>query len=225
MNLSLKKRDIIAKFISKITILSICFFSITLTSCNKTEEQNKEYTPNPKAIELNNHASRLIHHDILDAGLNRSDSLLYEALNYTEKAITIDSLYYLAYSNKATILCKLEKHDDAIAILEKILDFKPHYAEGIQAQGFIFEKINKHREAIIKYEQALKAYDYRIKKGEYIINSKSSKAFLLIFSKNKNQALKEINNIIKKYPYSQEPKLMKQIILRTNKEEFIRNYN
>jgi len=225
MNLSLKKRDIIAKSISKITILSICFFSITLTSCNKTEEQNKEYTPNPRAIELNNYASRLIHLDILDTELKRSDSLLFEALNYSEKAISIDSLYHLAYTNKVTVLYRLERYNDAIATLDKILEFKPYSAESLVYQGILFEKLKKHQDAHKKYDQALTLYNYRIKNGIHVLNSKSNKAFLFLFTKNKDEAIKEINNIIRDYPDSSEPHLTKKIIIQFNKDEFINKFN
>ncbi len=207
-------------------VVSIVFLCICLllTSCKHGTEEGK-HIPNPTAIELNNRASQLIFQNNLNEDLIRVDSILYEALDYTEEAIRLDSMYYMAYSNKATILCKLHKFQEAIDALELVLKFKPYYAEGIQSQGFIYEKMNKPNLAREKYSQALRAYDHRINKGDNELASLSSKAFLLIFIENKDAAIEEIDNLIERFPNNQEVLLMKQTIANIDKEAFIANYN
>lgn len=203
-------------------------FSIALIlffySCSSTEKDSYQ-SINPQAIELNNQVALILQEESLFRGVFPNDSLLNKALDLVNQAIEYDSSYALAYSNKATVLCRLGHYNEAIASLEQASALKPNYAEVIQAQGFIYEKLGQIDYASDKYQEAIIAFDNRLKKDPKNVQFMTGKAFLLLFTEGKDFALAEINKIIDQYPDNNTALIMKETISLFNREEFIANYN
>jgi tetratricopeptide (TPR) repeat protein len=206
-----------------INLLNIVLISL-FASCSSTKKESFQDI-NPRAIELNNQVSKLLQEESLFRGVFPNDSLLHKALNLVDQSIDCDSTYALAYSNKATILCRLGQYKKAIISLEQAAELQPDYAEVIQAQGFIYEKLGQIDLADNKYQEALIAFNNRLEKDPDNVHILTGKTFLLLFTEGKDAALAEINKIIKKYPDNNTPLIMRRTISLFNRQEFIANYN
>ena len=152
--------------------------------------------------------------------------LLDSALSLLNEAIKIDSTYYLAYANKANILSKLKKYEEAIETLDKAVKLRKNYAEGISMQGFLYEKMGMQEKANLKYKKAIKAYMARLNsdfKTEDRVNVQIDIAFMLLFTEDKQTALQVIDTIISHNPENEMATFMKENIKIFNREEFINN--
>ncbi|HEY9044500.1 MAG TPA: hypothetical protein VIN08_01330 [Ohtaekwangia sp.] len=206
-------------------ILSV-FILIACGDRDKTSNQTtriEAYKPNSVALKLNNKASGLIG----DAG-HTYDSLknqLYDsAIIYLDKAIEIDSLYVLAYINKAQALQRKGSFEKAIGVLSRVQRIKPDFPEILISQGFLLEKIGKIVSAEQQYNKALKAYEERLKSNPKDEKTKSDIAFLYVFLKDKNAALDEIRNYLLENPESAQLKTTERYINALDRKTFINEY-
>lgn len=193
-----------------------------------TKKQDKNIVNDDKSIVLNqfsdeelvNRASQLQ----IEAGGNPisvEDTLkLEKAINYFKKAIEININNEAAYTNMVTVLCILERYREALKVLEKSTKRKANFAEGYTYQGFILEKLEILDSSQIMYQKAISAYDERIKKSRNL-NDEINRAFLLFFTKGKEEALKEIDNIIKNNPNNEYALNMQPAFENFNRKEFI----
>jgi tetratricopeptide (TPR) repeat protein len=182
---------------------------------------------NTRAVNLSNKALELYSY-VSGESITAQDSLNLElALDLLDKAIKLDTQYYLAYANKAMVLSKLKKYDEAIEILDRIIKIRPDYAEGIANQGFLYEKIGNIQKATEKYKDAIAAYLRRLN-NPYIIkkrvNIQVDIAFMLLLTEGKETAMQVIDTIIAINPDSKIAKYMKGTIMSFNREEFIKNF-
>jgi tetratricopeptide (TPR) repeat protein len=210
----------------------------TLMQAIKGNERNKKFLDttkyrvvkteyNARAIKLNNKAIELYSY-VGGEPVSIHDSLLLDsALFLLNKAIKIDTQYYLAYANKAMILGKFKKYSEAIEVFDDIVKIRPYYAEGIANQGFLFEKIGNYNKAKEKYQESIKAYLLRMN-NSYKINDKANIqadiAFMLLFIEGKDKALQLIDTIISLNPNNKVVKFMKGNIATFNRKEFISNF-
>ena len=150
---------------------------------------------NSRAIKLNNRAIDLYSY-VGGEPVSKRDSLLLDsALVLLNKAIKIDTQYYLAYANKAMILSKFKKYPEAIEVLSYIVRIRPNYAEGFANQGFLYEKTGNYEKAVAKYHEAIEAYLRRLNEPYKIIdrvNIQADIAFMLLFLDGKDKALQLI---------------------------------
>lgn len=197
----------------------LCISSCTNKQLEKGSVENKKY--NKKAIELNAVAVEILGQIIFPT--NHTDTLkLRNAIDILEKSITIDSLYYLAYANKAIALSRLGQNSKALNTLNKITKLKPDYAEGFSMQGFMFEKMGDIDSANSKYKEAIVAYDSRINKA-HKIEDKISKAFITSLI-NREKGLNEISDLIRNNPENNTIEMWKKELFdQFNRKEFIDN--
>ena len=176
---------------------------------------------NPKAIELNNIAMESVKYII--SPTNSKDTLiLAKAIEILDQAIKIDSLYNLAFTNKAVVLKRLNKEKEALQVLRIITKRKPNYAEGFSMLGFTYEKLGNIDSANIQYKSAIIAYSYRIKNTDNI-NDKINRAFIMSLI-DREKGLCEINHLIKNLPEDKTIAFYKlQLFDEFDREEFIRN--
>lgn len=203
---------------------------VIVFSCNDREKKNQQsismltYKPDSNALKLNNKAARLIG----NAGHTIDDSLrslLYDsAVVYLSQAIEIDSLYLLAYTNKAQALQRKGSLQQALEVLYKVQIIKPDFAEAIMGQGFLLEKTGNMKLADEKYRQALKAYEKRLENDPKSDKVLSDIAFLYIFLEDQNGALDEIRDLILKNPDSEQLKMMEGVIKDFDRTKFIQEY-
>lgn len=191
-----------------------------LQSCNFNSSNNNSSNVDSKV--LNNKAMDK-YAKIMFKPLHESKPELIEILEMLNQAIEIDNDYVLAYTNKANVLVKLQRYDDAIKVLEKASNLKDDYAEVISIQGFYYEKIGKLALAENKYNEALIAYDNRIKKSNKI-EDLVARAFLLAFTENKQTALEEINQLQKEHPKNKLIINMKHTIEYFDRSTYINNH-
>jgi tetratricopeptide (TPR) repeat protein len=208
---------------------ALFFIILIIASCNDHEkksdqsESNISNSPDSLAIELNNKAVKLMG-DAAHTYDSLSGILYDSAIVYLEQAIAIDSLYLLAYTNKAQALRRKGFLEESLQVLEQAENIKPDFAEVISAQGFLLEKMGKIELANLKYDQAHKAYEERLEKNPKNDKVKSEIAFLYIFLKSKNLALDEIRNLILENPDSEQLKNMERIINNFDRKKFIEEY-
>lgn len=176
---------------------------------------------NKKAIELNNIAIKKI--KFITSPLDSQDSLkLKEAVILFSRAISIDSIYYLAYANKAITECKLGKREEALKILNRISKFDSNYAEGFYIAGFIYEEMGSLDSANLKYKKSIRAYTRRIRKTNNI-NDMIGKAFILSLI-DKEKGLDQINLLIRRYPQNKMIKMWKQKLFEHfDRKKFIKS--
>lgn len=212
----------------------IYFLIITsvLSSCtqnNKNEESTtvnritkQKYIPKQEAVSLNDSAVSLLiqvvpFQDSVNAKLNR------KALTYLNKALKVDSLYQLAYSNKVDVLRNIGRFEEAIKTLEQTSEIFDGYAEAYSARGFLYEKIGKRDSAYIMYNLALKAYQKRILEEPENINHQINVAFILLFTDGKTESLYEIEDIIQKTNDKQALDF-RAVIKSFERDQFITDY-
>ena len=152
---------------------------------------------NRKAIKLNDDAMSSITYS-LPPLTSKDTSLLQKAIVLFDKAISIDSLYELAYANKAMVLKHLGKYKEAIHVLSVITKLRPEYAEGFSMLGFTYEKIGNMDSANINYKSAIIAYTHRIEQTNSV-SDKVNRAFILSLI-DKEKGLQEMDYLIEENP-------------------------
>ncbi len=81
---------------------------------------------------------------------------LQEALNYYNKAISLDSTFYKAYYGRGLTLKKMRRYAEAIKSYQAAIRQNPNFAEAYFALGKIYSGLNKPNDAIKTYELAIK---------------------------------------------------------------------
>ncbi|MDY0078772.1 MAG: hypothetical protein RBR87_16000 [Bacteroidales bacterium] len=153
--------------------------------------------------------------------INYKDTLtLVKAIEILDKAIMLDSLYNLAYANKALVLKRLNKEDEALLVLRDITKLRPDYAEGFAMLGFTYEKFGNLDSAFIKYKSAINAYSHRIEQTNNV-SDKINRAFILSLI-DKEKGLREIDYLIEENPDDETVFFWKQQLFdEFNREKFI----
>lgn len=207
----------------------LLFIVLVLGSCSDSDKENNQtkksttHTPDSVVLALNDKAVKLIGEAAIST--DSLNGLLYDsAIIYLDEAIDIDSLYLLAYTNKAQALQRKGFLKESLQVLGLVETIKPDFAEVIMAQGFIMEKMGNFEFSKQKYEKALQAYEDRLKKDPNNEKAQSDIAFLYIFLKDKNVALGEIRNLLLENPESEQLKLMERVIMNIDREKFIEEY-
>lgn len=174
-----------------------------------------------KAIKLNDEAMKKIIY--ARPPVTKNDTfVITDAISLLDKAISIDSTYYLAYANKATLLSCLNRMKESLAAMKAIIRIKPDYAEGYVYIGIIYEKLGLIDSAKINYNNAHVAYCQRIVNTN-LIEDKINSAFVLSLV-DKEKGTKEMESLIENNPENETLLYWKKRLFdRFNREEFIKN--
>jgi tetratricopeptide (TPR) repeat protein len=78
-----------------------------------------------------------------------------KAISFFDSCLKIDYRDLLAYREKAICLFDLKKYAAALDVLQKALAVKQTFDEGYYWMGRCYEKLDKRKEAVESYEQAL----------------------------------------------------------------------
>jgi len=194
---------------------------------NQTEVHTKLHTDrkNGDVFVLNDMSVRLMGQSLrYEKGSYVRDSLLKEALSYSNAALEKKEDFYYAYLNKANILKGLGKYDAAIKTLEELLKVKEDYPEAIFIMGLIYEKTGNMDKAKQKYKSALKAYEDYLKTPMVTEQDKTNKDLVLLFIEGKGKALTRINEQIKESPENSNLLINKQIIEQFNRVEYFKDF-
>jgi tetratricopeptide (TPR) repeat protein len=187
--------------------------------------QKKQKKINPQAIKLSNKAVELFSY--ARTKLLAEKKILFDStLKLLDRAIQIDSAYYLAYANKANVFIAQKKYKKAIKVLKKSVKVRENYAEGLMLQGFLYEKINMLDKANSTYIEAIEAYKARLDttfKTKNRVNIQIDIAFMFMLIEGKQKALQFIDQIILRNPENEMALFMKENIKIFNREEFIKS--
>lgn len=201
--------------------------TIFLISCqsdsDKTNKIDYQYTPDPRAIELNEEATDIITKTLFTDSLNTD--LLNEGLKKLDTAIKIDSQYRYSYLNKATIFKTLSHYDYALNEYKNATKFDSTNPELYFSIGLCYEKLEELSLAQDSYYTAINKYDQLIKKNPDNIDFQTGKAFLYLFTHDKEEALAQVD-VIKADSDQEKEKvvLMINLINDFDKEDFLRDY-
>ena len=194
---------------------------------NQVEAHTKLHTDrkNGDVFVLNDMAVKLMEQSLrYEKGSFDRDSLLNEALSYSNEALEKKADFYYAYLNKANILKELGKYNASLKTLEELLKVKEDYPEAIFLMGLIYEKTGNMDKAKQKYKSALKAYKDYLKTPMATEQDKINKDLVLLFLEGKEKALARINEQIKENPENSNLLINKQIIEQFNRTEYFKNF-
>lgn len=165
--------------------------------------KNAKIKYNADAIKLNNKSIKL--YNEVWSLISKQDTVeLFKAIDYLDQAIKLDSNYYIAYANKSKILVHIERYDEALNVLDKIIELRTDFAVfGYIDQAEILKKnMQRNNEAKDKYKKAIEICENKIsaagknERCEYIC----SIAYIKTLSSSETKANRYLDAMAKKYP-------------------------
>jgi len=149
------------------------FIIFILISCNQKRHDEFDL----KAIEFNRKACEYFKEANYDS-----------AFVYYDKAIAVDSNYYLPHINKAEIYLLEKEYELALEECELSLKKKPELAEGWTFAGMLYDFLGVSEKAMSCYLKSIEIYDSRIcdpEKSHTLETNKLNKAITLLLIENK----------------------------------------
>jgi tetratricopeptide (TPR) repeat protein len=166
----------------------------------RSEDTNSIYSK--EAIELNRQATLLI--------ISQHQDAYFEAIQMLDKAIMIDTTYYLAYANKASVWLVLKEYSNAVDVLSHLVtDIKKDYCEGYTLLGLIHEKLGDYTTAVSYYWQAVHCYEEKNQKKQDLVNQ-IQRAHLLHILK-QPEGLMVMDSLIRCNMNNEELEMFKEI--------------
>ncbi len=134
------------------------------------------------------------------------DDASYEMMNFNydaalpllDEAIELDSSYYVAYSNKATILAANQQYDQAAEALRKVIHLQPHNAQAYTGYGAVLMRLDRRDEAEEQFRLAIAAFNAQLEddpENSWTIMNRAVPVFLL---GKKKLAIRELDRIAAK---------------------------
>jgi tetratricopeptide (TPR) repeat protein len=136
---------------SRNSVLSALIIAVLFCSCG-----GPKLTVNPEARKLNDSAVFLA----MNAIQNR-DNALAKAIGLLDKAIQIDSDYYVAYQNRFSFQTDLKQYSAALESAKHMLKKYPNDVTILMVTGEAYERAGDKFSAILCYNKALSGY-YKI---------------------------------------------------------------
>jgi tetratricopeptide (TPR) repeat protein len=125
------------------------------------------------------------------------------ALIYFDKAIEIDTTYYVAYGNKSSLYCSLKDFKNAFIEIQKEIAVKPDLAEGWTFAGMLSDKLGDTLNAMTYYKKSLALFDERIinpSKQEFLDANKRNRALCLILMGQDQEGRNELKRLKEAHP-------------------------
>jgi tetratricopeptide (TPR) repeat protein len=191
---------------SSIILKLFVYSSFFLTQCYG---QGNKMNYNPKAIALNNKAAEYLKFQNYDSALLNLD-----------KAIAVDSSYYIAYSNKSAVYCTLKDYKKALIETKKVLVIKPDLAEAWVIAGMLSDKIGDTLNAPAFYKTSIEIFERRIADPNKTKQSESNsinRALSLILIGQERDGHEEFRRLKELYPNN---KMLGQL-LNLSKKDYI----
>lgn len=193
-------------------LFTLSGFLILLISCSQQKKHENKGSYDPKAIELNNRAVKLMNQ-------YKNDSAMF----YLDEAIDLDETYYMPHSNKATIYISQANYKKALQESELAISKRPDLAEGWTMAGLLNEKLGDTIKAKQDYQKSIDLFEARIndpKKKDHIVANKLSKALSLILVGNEKEGKEELNKLKQENPDN----FMIDQFLKINRKEFVSKF-
>lgn len=164
---------------------------------------------------------------VILGNLHYENSDFLRAKEYYQKAIEVKPLFALAWNNLCMSLIRINKNQEALAVIERYLELEPQDVRAWHIKGMVLDRLERYEEALIafdralelnphdartwhssglvlghlsRYEEALKAYDNAIELEPNSPDLWHSKGFTLIQLGLPEKALKAYDRAIKLKP-------------------------
>lgn len=193
-------------------IFTLSAILLLIISCSEQKKHASQGPYDPKAVELNNRAVKLINQ-------YKNDS----ALILLDKAIAIDESYYVPHSNKVTVYVSQADYKNALRESELAIEKRPDLAEGWTMAGLLNEKLGDSIKANQYYQKSIDLFEARIndpQKKDQIMANKLSKALSLILHGKEQEGKDELTRLKKENPDN----FMIDQFLKINRKEFISKF-
>ena len=178
----------------------------TLTNLSATQLKLKKYSEAKASILIDNSNSEAY----LNLGLIEKEfKKLESAVNFFDKALSLNPEYPEAWSNKGVTLNELKRYDEAIVHYDKALSLNPEYPEAWSNKGLTLHKLKRYEEAISHYDKALSLSPYE---ASYFYQ----KSFTNIALNQYSLAIENLQNAMK---YNYCPKEYAEYVLSSLRHE------
>ena len=165
-----------------------------------------------KALEINNEAIKIPRY-IGEKFLIGNDSLLWYGISQFDLAISLDSNLESPYANKTEFLRHLNQFEKAIRWIDTMKLRFPTNKECVICQAFLYEKVGKSDSAKYLFEELNKFYLLKLKENPNDLNSILKIIEIDYYlSKNRQNALKRLDELLIQYPNNEDIKKLKYII-------------
>lgn len=192
-------------------------FILLLTLIYSCTRIDNNHNFNPEAIKLQSAAHELI-------GRVEYDS----ALLLLNRALMLDSSYYVAYNSKANIYLHLNLADSAIMQLEQVLKLKPDFAEVWSSAGMLYERKGDLARSKDYYEKSVSLYNARIENSknlekDILRSNRVNRAFNLILAGRKEEGIKEVLLLKQEEPGAWDTIILNRFLTQS-REEILDDY-
>lgn len=130
--------------------------------CGVETSGSFEAEVDPVADSLNERAIEIFTRYLFGPAEHVDEEALRQTVEDLQRAATFDPTNVVYASNAANLLLALGKTDAAVAELTRFARLNSTAAEVMQFLGYIHEANGRSSEAIVWYEQAIRAFDQRI---------------------------------------------------------------
>lgn len=195
-------------------------FLVLLISCSQPNAPT--YVPNPKAVELNNEATKLMFElSLFDT--TKHIRTYKHVLKILDEALLIDSKNSIIYDNKNKVLIKLGRFDEALISLKEATITIENFAEGYMGIGFLYEYMNDESSANSNYKKAIDTYKVRNLGAnlEKRIHNNCEIAFAKLFLNKPELAIQQIENLKSDYPNNEQVMVYYDLISNFDKKKFL----
>jgi len=135
-----------------ILLIAACLFSCKQKGTAQSTI-HKKY--NPEAVKLNDSAIRITHFSYN----GNSPKALENGIALLDKAITIDSNYYIAYGNKLSFQTELKQYSDAAITDKQLIRISPHNPDNYSVEGSLEYKMGDTLSGNEYFKTALSLYN------------------------------------------------------------------
>lgn len=196
----------------------IIIFSITQFGCSSHNKRNSKKKYNPElAIKKNNVAYQLYQQYLFEEEKGK----IFSALDSIDLAISLDSTNPSFYYNKSTFLISMDSLKLAADVLMELIKKDSSQVDAYMQRGFIYEKIGNPELAKKNYLEALDIYNKMLSEDIDNVNIMGNRAFIYMFIFSKEQALNEVEKLLKAYPENGYLSNIKKEIQDFTKESYI----
>ena len=205
--------------------ISFSLVLIYFTSCNNSdgqisESKLKNHKVSKECKKLNDSAIVILNNHLYN---NKIDTGYLKTLYLLNLAISCDSNYFLALSNKSTVLSLQGNYLESIKVLNKLLSITNNDPEILITKGILFEKLGLKDSSNSIYQKTSIEYENRMKIEPNNFTLIGNKLFFQTFMGKKQFAIAQLKKYIIKNPNEEILKIYDTLITNFNREEFINN--
>ncbi len=194
------------------SLLKIISF-VLLVGLGSCKQRSTVIKVDPKAVELNNTAMKLVNF------LNNPDSSK-KAILLLDEATKIDTNYFLGYYNKLMFYSQLKQYDKAIITINKLIQIRPYAHDLYLTGGILYEGIGDtvsskqyFTKSLIICSNVLDTMSIKNRDYEMLVTNKATNLIMLGDQEKANQLLKKL------YEGQSDEEIKNEILSMMNKNK------